>query len=124
MCSTNLIVKPPSVLALSGERASVWPTYMFRGFVTRNKNWKSKSSGMLRSVDFMSRGEERHRVVQIGNLEMYVIEGVSGKGKRSVFIILYYIKNKQDATLAVLFISHCSVTLHVPDAICVHHQEH
>jgi len=26
---------------------------------------------------------------------------------------LYYIKNQQDATLAVLFISHCKITLHV-----------
>jgi hypothetical protein len=26
-------------------------------------------------------------------------------------IILYYIKNQQDATLAVLFISHCKITL-------------
>jgi len=41
---------------------------------------------MLRRVDFMFRGEERHSVVQIGNLEMYGIEGVSGKGKRLVFI--------------------------------------
>ena len=39
-------------------------------------------------------------------------------------IILYYIKNQQDATLAVLFISHCKVTLHVSDAFCVHHQEY
>jgi len=28
-------------------------------------------------------------------------------------ISLYYIKNQQDATLAVLFISHCKITLHV-----------
>ena len=32
---------------------------------------------------------------------------------------LYYIKNQQDATLAVLFISHCKITLHVSDAFCV-----
>jgi hypothetical protein len=37
--------------------------------------------------------------------------------------ILYYIKNQQDATLAVLFISNCKITLHVSDAFCVHHQE-
>ena len=35
---------------------------------------------------------------------------------------LYYVKNQQDATLAVLFISHCKITLHVSDAFCVHHQ--
>jgi hypothetical protein len=35
----------------------------------------------------------------------------------------YYIKNQQDATLAVLFISHCKITVHVSDASCVHHQE-
>jgi hypothetical protein len=38
-------------------------------------------------------------------------------------ITLYYIKNQQDANLAVLFISHCKITLHVSDAFCVHHQE-
>ena len=39
-------------------------------------------------------------------------------------ISLYYIKNQQDATLAVLFISNCKITLHVSDAFCVHHQEY
>ena len=39
-------------------------------------------------------------------------------------ITLDYIKNQQDATLAVLFISHCKITLHVSDAFCVHHQEY
>ena len=39
-------------------------------------------------------------------------------------ISLYYIKNQQDATLAVLFISNCKVTLHVSDAFCVHRQEY
>ena len=38
-------------------------------------------------------------------------------------ITLYYIKNQQEATLAVLFISHCKITLHISDAFCVHHQE-
>ena len=37
---------------------------------------------------------------------------------------LYYIKNQQDATLAVLFISNCKFTLHVSDAFCAHHQEY
>ena len=39
-------------------------------------------------------------------------------------ITLYYIKNQQDATLAVLFINHCKITVHVSDAFCVHHQEY
>ena len=39
-------------------------------------------------------------------------------------ISLYYIKNQQDATLAVLFISNRKITLHVSDAFCVHHQEY
>jgi len=39
-------------------------------------------------------------------------------------ISLYYIKNQQDATLSVLFISHCKITLHVSDAFCFHHQEY
>ena len=30
-------------------------------------------------------------------------------------ISLYYIKNQQDATLAVLFISNCKISLHVSD---------
>ena len=37
---------------------------------------------------------------------------------------LYYIKNQQGATFAVLFIRHCKITLHVLDAFCVHHQEY
>jgi len=36
----------------------------------------------------------------------------------------HYIKNQQDANLAVLFISNCKITLHVADAFCVHHQEY
>ena len=39
-------------------------------------------------------------------------------------ISLYYIKNQQDATLAVLFINNCKITLHVSGAFCVHHQEY
>ena len=39
-------------------------------------------------------------------------------------VILYYIKNQLDATLAVLFINHCKITLHVSDAFCVHHEEY
>jgi hypothetical protein len=47
---------------------------------------------MLRRVDFLFRGEERHSVVQIGNLEMYGIESVSGKGKRLVFIYFWNVR--------------------------------
>jgi len=39
-------------------------------------------------------------------------------------IILYYIKNQQDVTLAVLFISNCKITLHVSDTFYVHHQQY
>jgi len=39
-------------------------------------------------------------------------------------VSLYYIKNQQDETLAVSFISHCKITLHVSDTFCVHHQEY
>ena len=39
-------------------------------------------------------------------------------------VSLYYIRNQQDATLAVSFMSHCKITLHVSDAFCVHHQEY
>ena len=40
------------------------------------------------------------------------------------FLILYYIKNQQGATLAVLFISNSRITLHVSDAFCVNYQEY
>jgi len=33
--------------------------------------------------------------------------------------IIFYIKNQLDAALAVLFISHCKITLHVSDAFCL-----
>ena len=39
-------------------------------------------------------------------------------------VSLYYIRNQQDATLAVWFISPCKITLHVSDAFRVHHQEY
>ena len=39
-------------------------------------------------------------------------------------VSLYYMKNQQDETLAVLFISNCIITLHVSDAFCVHLQEY
>ena len=39
-------------------------------------------------------------------------------------VSLYYIRNQQDATLAVSFISHYKIILHVSDAFCVHHQEY
>ena len=39
-------------------------------------------------------------------------------------ISLYYIKKQQDATLAVLFISNCKITLHVSDPSRVRHQEY
>jgi len=37
---------------------------------------------------------------------------------------IYYIKNQRDATLALLFISNCKITLQVSDAFCAHHQEY
>ena len=37
---------------------------------------------------------------------------------------LYYVKNQQDATLAVLFISNCKITVHVSDVHHVHHQQY
>jgi len=39
-------------------------------------------------------------------------------------ISLYYIRNQQDANLAVLLISNCKITQHVSDAFCIHHQEY
>jgi len=40
----------------------------------------------------------------------------------TLYKILYYIKNQQDVTFAVLLISNWKITLHVSDAFCVHHQ--
>ena len=37
---------------------------------------------------------------------------------------IYYIRNQQDATLAVSFISHCKITVHVSDTFCVHNREY
>jgi hypothetical protein len=51
-----------------------------------------------------------------------VFQSITSHFKNS--FVLYYIKNQQDATLAVLFISNCNDTLHVSDAICVHPQEY
>ena len=45
-------------------------------------------------------------------------------GVATIPYMLYYIKNQQDATLAVLFISNYKITVHVADAFCVHHQEY
>jgi len=39
-------------------------------------------------------------------------------------ITIYFIKKELDATLVVLFISHCKITLHVSNVFCVHHQEY
>jgi hypothetical protein len=39
-------------------------------------------------------------------------------------VSLYYIRNQQDETLAVSFISHCKITVHVSDVHRVHHQEY
>ena len=41
-----------------------------------------------------------------------------------VFRCYHYIRNQQDATLALSFISHCKITLHVSEAFCIHHQEY
>ena len=39
--------------------------------------------------------------------------------RHSCVLGVHYIKNQLDATLAVLFISHCKITLHVSDATVV-----
>jgi len=57
------------------------------------------------------------------------VEDIDVYGRNFMFdfpciIILYYIKKQQDATLAVLFISNCKITLHVSDAFWVHYQEY
>ena len=39
-------------------------------------------------------------------------------------VSIYYVKNQQDATVAVLFISNCKITLYVSDALCARHQEY
>ena len=49
---------------------------------------------------------------------------VRSSDRQTTRLVIYYIKNQQDATLAVLFISNCKITLHVSDAFCAHHQEY
>ena len=39
-------------------------------------------------------------------------------------VSLYYIRNQEDATLAVLLINHCKITLHVSDTFWAQHQEY
>ena len=72
---------------------------------------------------------ELHRLAQIqltGNMLsiMPIHSYVSQHVKLLTALSVYYVKNQLDATLAVLFISHCKITLHVSDAFCVHHQEY
>jgi hypothetical protein len=61
--------------------------------------------------------------------DAYRVLGGKTWGKNFIFefpciISLYYAKNQRDATLAVLLISNCKITLHVSDASRVHHQEY
>ena len=68
---------------------------------------------------------------------MYLVQQNGLDGTLKVFVLtsffmfefpcivsLYYIKKQQDATLAVMFTSNCKITLHVSDALSVHHQEY
>ena len=57
-------------------------------------------------------------------LPIQLVETLPVNTKIPCVISLYYIKNQQDATLAVLFISNCNITLHVSDASRVNHQEY
>ena len=54
---------------------------------------------------------------------LYMFRTLSVMFEFPCIISLYYIKNQQDATLAVLFITNCKITLNVSDAFCFHHQE-
>ena len=61
-------------------------------------------------------------VTRLGDRQQTNRELAAVRDKR--YAQLYYIRNQKDATLAVSFISHCKITLHVSDAFCVHHQEY
>jgi hypothetical protein len=63
------------------------------------------------------------------NFDVIKMRGTTIKTTNFMFefpciISLYYMKNQQDATLAVLFISNCKITLHVLDAFCAHNREY
>ena len=55
-----------------------------------------------------------HRFVEIIPIEGFVLPVLTVGAKLSS--VIYYIKNQQNATLAVLFISNCKTSLHVLDA--------
>jgi len=77
--------------------------------------------------DWSNRGVPQN--VLFLSLEIWTRDHLNGKQRycsldRDYLLEIYYIKNQLVAALAVLFISHCKITLHVSDAFCVHHQEY
>jgi hypothetical protein len=93
--------------------------------------WQFWSGRFRCSHSFSTAGKTRptftaaeFRLYQICRLMLLLILWIFFMFEFPCIISLHYIKNQQGATLAVLFISHCMVTLHVSDAFCVHHQEY
>ena len=89
--------------------------------------WRFTFSGILRRLGWLAAADVSndrtfliHRIeqskIQLGYFfDCWVL---------NMRVLLYYIRNQQDATLAVAFISHCKITLHVSDTFCFHHQEY
>jgi len=51
-------------------------------------------------------------------------EANNSRNTNQCTILCILLNNQRDASLAVLFISHCKITLHVSGALCTHHQEY
>ena len=100
------------VLGSNSRSETAYPDRSSRGFPQFNSAITSSCSSQFSHRPPFQRYYILH--VQLGNC-MFEFPCI---------ITLYYIKNQQDATLAVLFISNCKITLHVSDAFCVHHQEY
>jgi CCR4-NOT transcriptional regulation complex NOT5 subunit len=60
----------------------------------------------------MDRKERTNQVCK--NLEVFTVNFTF---EFPCIISQYYVKNQQDAALAVLFISNCKITLHISDAV-------
>ena len=88
--------------------------------IVPEKRWRLEQTGQCKKDTRCSNKETSVRSLST-NMDNFVCVCVF---EVPCIISLYYIKDQQDATLAVLFISHCKIALYASDAFCVHHQEY
>ena len=108
------ILWPPRILTFPPGAPCIY-IYIYRSFaitVSKIKIWifQEKRLKVLKCCNFLW-VQRRHNCSPAASFTNCVMT-------------FYYIKNQLDAALAVLFISHCKITLHVSDAFCIHHQEY